>query len=79
MSLIPFGSHADMIRRDYAIKWTYEDDIVAWAVENGCERGDLTPSQLDRFKAWVVADGDIRAAAGLIYGQMLYDTERIRP
>lgn len=59
------------------IEATYEVAIAQWSVEQGCEARDFTPDQLDRFEAFRIAGADVRIARCLIFGQMLYDTERL--
>lgn len=64
-------------RKAQEIEARYEVAIAQWSVEQDCEARDYTPDQLDRYEAFRIAGSDEQVAKRLVFGQMLYDTERI--
>lgn len=74
----PQQVHYDADKREHErIQGQYELSIAQWSVEQGCEHHDYTPDQLDRYEALRIAQGDARVGRCLIFGQLLFDTERI--
>ena len=54
----------------------YAERLAVFQIRHGLNSIDLTPAQYERLRAYEWAQGDVRMAAGLIYGRRLYRSGR---
>ncbi len=55
----------------------YQQAQRQWQSVFGWNHMDMTPAQLERFRAFETAGGNRRVACGLLYGRLLRRTGRI--